>query len=241
VVKSVAALGVLLACGPARAQPAPDPEQQGAEARRACSSGQVERGIQILSDYLARTHDPTAIFNMGRCYQQNGISDRALLSFREYLRRAPDLPAAERQEVDRTIAELEARSTTPPSLIAPAPRPEGPAGHHTLRITGLALGAAGVAALGTGLVFLFEVRSFNSFRDEVAGGRPTDSHEFARRMDSAATAQTLQFVFLGLGTAAVTAGAVCLALGLPARHETATTLAPWLTPVGAGLALARRY
>jgi hypothetical protein len=229
-------LAALLAAAP------PDSEEDhlATEARQACASGQVERGIQLLGDYLRKTSDATAIYNMGRCYQLNGLPDRALVSFREYLRKAPDLTAEDRQDVDHRIAELEARPkpVTPPSLIEPAPdRPPPPEGKPALRAVGIGLGAAGVAAVATGALFGLHVRSIN---DDLHSGRIKDLTAYQRRIDDGARAETLQWVFLGIGAATLAGGAVCMLLTLP-RHGDAAALAPLVLPGGAGLAVAGRY
>jgi hypothetical protein len=236
---TIALLAILLA----PAAPDSDEDHLASEARQACASGQVARAIQLLGDYLRKTNDATAIFNMGRCYQLNGQADRALLSFREYLRTAPDLTADDRQEVDRHIAELEARRqppspVTPPALVeaTAAPRPTSD-GNPVLRALGIGLGAAGVAAVATATIFGLHVRSIN---DDLHSGRIKDLTAYQRRIDDGARAETLQWVFLGIGAATLAGGAVCMLLALPPRGD-AAALAPLVLPGGAGLAVAGGY
>jgi hypothetical protein len=228
--------------------PAGEEDPRAIEARKACASGEVERGIKLLADYLTTTNDATAIYNMGRCYQQNGMPDKAVPQFREYLRKAPDLTAQDRADVERTIAELESqRSKAPalrgPTLIEPAPQPgvgstaADVEGRPALRTTGLALGAVGVVAVGASVVFGLNVRSANSDLHDPA--KVPDWSAYHKRQDEGRRAETLQWVMLGVGGAALVAGAVCYVLALPRPQETA--LAPWLVPGGGGLALARKY
>jgi hypothetical protein len=51
-----------------------------------------------------------------------GKYDQALLSYEDYLRKATNLPEADRGQVEKSIAELRAKlaSTAPPSRIAAA-------------------------------------------------------------------------------------------------------------------------
>jgi hypothetical protein len=235
------ALVVALA-GRARAAP-PEPEEdpRAVEARKACAAGQVDRGIQLLADYLATTSDVTAIYNMGRCYQQNGVSDKALLSFREYLRKAPDVSAEDRREVEQYIAELESEQRSRSALGAPAtleaaaaPALEGD-GRPALRTAGLALGAAGVLALGAGIIFGLKVRSAN---EDLA--REQTYPEWSRHRSDGERAETAQWILLGLGGAALVAGGVCYVLALPPRRDRSALL-PFGLPGGGGLALSGRY
>jgi hypothetical protein len=95
------------------------------EVKRACAAGEVQKGINLLADLYVETNDPTAIYNQARCYQQNGMADRAANRFREYLRKAGDLRPAERAEVEGFIreadAEVAAKSQGRPPLTTAAP------------------------------------------------------------------------------------------------------------------------
>jgi hypothetical protein len=95
------------------------------EVKRACAAGEVQKGINLLADLYVETNDPTAIYNQARCYQQNGMADRAASRFREYLRKAGHLPPADRAEVEGFIreadAEVAAKSQGRPPLTTVAP------------------------------------------------------------------------------------------------------------------------
>ncbi|HEY0713675.1 MAG TPA: hypothetical protein VGF45_13430, partial [Polyangia bacterium] len=128
---------------PVAAAPSEDP--RAAEARRACATGQVDRGVDLLASIIAESGDPSAVYNQARCYQQNGRPEEALNRFREYLRIGADEKPADRRKAERFIAELEAEleakanRTTP---VAPAaPGAEGP-----LPMTPEAIPSPGVAA-----------------------------------------------------------------------------------------------
>jgi len=85
------------------------------EARKACFTGNVDRGVEILVDLYGETGHPDYIFNQARCFERNGKYDQALLSYEDYLRKATNLGEAERAQVEKSIAELR------PKVGAPAP------------------------------------------------------------------------------------------------------------------------
>ena len=126
----VAVAGLLIAVSvPARAADSRDARER--EARKACFTGDVERGVEILVDLYGETGHPNYIYNQARCFERNGKYDQALLSYEDYLRKAKDLGEAERGEVEKSIAALRAKlaapppppgagSTTAPPLLTPA-------------------------------------------------------------------------------------------------------------------------
>jgi TolA-binding protein len=73
-------------------------------ARKACLSGNVDKGSEILSDLYLDYKDPTHIYNLGRCYEQNHRYEDAVSRFREYLLKAPSLTDTERAETEAHIA-----------------------------------------------------------------------------------------------------------------------------------------
>jgi hypothetical protein len=97
------------------------------EARKACFTGNVDRGVELLVDLYGETGHPNYIFNQARCFERNGKYDQALLSYEDYLRKATNLGDAERAQVEKSIAELRpkvgARTPAPPSGAATAGGP----------------------------------------------------------------------------------------------------------------------
>ena len=102
-------------------------------AKKACLLGDVDKGAEILADIYVSTNDPTYIYNQGRCFEQNGMNDRAVLRFKEYLRKAKGLSQADSDAVLKKIDELQgaagqhgaqpAPAPTAQPSAAPAPRP----------------------------------------------------------------------------------------------------------------------
>ena len=132
---------VLLAAAP-RAMGA-NVENKERAARKACMLGEVSKGVEILTDLFLDTSDVTYIYNQGRCFEQNGKNDQAVLRFKEYLRKAENLKMADRDAVQKKIDELqgaidshEAHSalalssdsaSRPTTVLVPSPLPASPA------------------------------------------------------------------------------------------------------------------
>lgn len=105
VVQILLAALVLLATPPARAA---SKESQERAARKACLSGDYTKGVEILSDLFIDSRDPTYIFNQARCFEQNSRWEEAISRFREYLRKATSISAAERADTEKHITDCEA-------------------------------------------------------------------------------------------------------------------------------------
>jgi hypothetical protein len=111
----VAVAGLMVAVS-ASARAADSRDAREREARKACFTGDVDRGVEILVDLYGETGHPNYIFNQARCFERNGKYDQALLSYEDYLRKAKDLGEADRGQVEKSIAELRAKmATTAPS------------------------------------------------------------------------------------------------------------------------------
>jgi hypothetical protein len=82
-----------------------DPREM--QAREAYAAGSYKDALDIYTKLYAEKLHPTFLRNIGRCYQNLGEPERAISSFREYLRKAKDMSAEERQEVDGYIEEME--------------------------------------------------------------------------------------------------------------------------------------
>jgi hypothetical protein len=104
-------------------------------AKKACLVGDVEKGVEILADLYVDTNDPVYLYNQGRCFEQNGKNDQAVLRFKEYLRKAKKLPKTETDAVLQKIDELQGTAgqreaqpaPVPAAQPAAAPAPAAPA------------------------------------------------------------------------------------------------------------------
>lgn len=82
-----------------------DPREM--QAREAFAAGNYKDALELYTKLYAEKLHPTYLRNIGRCYQNLDDRDHAISSFREYLRKAKDLPSDERAEVEGYIKELE--------------------------------------------------------------------------------------------------------------------------------------
>ena len=105
----VAVVGLTSSAFAGRAAAAEGREAREREARKACFTGNVDRGVEILVDLYGETGHPNYIYNQARCFERNGKYDQALLSYEDYLRKARDVGTAERAEVEKSITELRAK------------------------------------------------------------------------------------------------------------------------------------
>jgi tetratricopeptide (TPR) repeat protein len=251
-----AAVAVVMAAPPAASQ---DPRAQ--EARKACAAGDVDRGIKLLADLISENGDPNALYNQGRCYQQNGRHEQAISRFREYLRTAKDIPSDEARTVEGYIKELEAEleakarreiaspaATTPPpttmtTMTTPTSVPVAPSADVTssdgrsLRIASIALGVLSVAALGTGIYAAMRVDAIN---ERIAAKEPPISAEdYQAWSREGERAEVLQWVGYGVSAGALAGAITCYLLSTSAeraRPVAAVTprLGPFLSPTSAG-------
>ena len=104
---------------------------EGAElkARTHFAAGEYKEALEIYARLYAETMHPTYLRNIARCHQNLGNPDKAISSFREYLRKAHDLSPDQRKEVEGYISEMEqlkqkqAAGTGPPPAAPPPAAP----------------------------------------------------------------------------------------------------------------------
>ena len=100
-------------------------------ARALYTGGEYQEALGLYTKLYARTHHPTYIRNIGRCYQKLGKPDEAISFFREYLNKAENLEPKSRAEVEGFIGEMEdlkrQRSASPAPRVVPDETPPAPA------------------------------------------------------------------------------------------------------------------
>jgi tetratricopeptide (TPR) repeat protein len=133
--RKVAAVVVVfaLALGAGRATAAADARE--IKAREDFAAGRFQEALDIFARLYAETLHPIYLRNIGRCYQNLRKPDRAIATFRDYLRKHTKISEDERKEVEGFIKEMQdleqrqredaaqpAASPTPqPTLAAAAP------------------------------------------------------------------------------------------------------------------------
>jgi hypothetical protein len=222
-------------------------------ARKACLSGNVDKGVAILSDLFVDSGDPNYIYNQARCYEQNHRWEDATSRFLEYLRKSPRLEEADKTEVQKHIADCQsylgkpsptqAPTAEPPKVIMPAPASgpppsyppsptpsiqqaqASPASLHGsgLRTAGIVALAVGGAALITGVVLNIKVNSMSSDLEQNWVPSTNSSREDYK---------TFGWIGFGVGSACVAGGALLYYLGW--RNGQSTRESVGLVPVVAG-------
>ncbi len=97
------------------------------KAREEFAAGRYQQALDLFAKLYAETLHPVYLRNIGRCYQNLGDPDRAIISFRDYLRKHKTISAEERKDVEAFIAEMEelkkqrGASATPPPETSTAP------------------------------------------------------------------------------------------------------------------------
>ena len=113
----------------ARAHAAADSREL--KAREEFAAGRYQDALDLFAKLYAETLHPIYLRNIGRCYQNLGEPDRAIASFRDYLRKAKSLRAEERKEIEGFIKEMEelkrSRGAGERSQRRVAPTPATPA------------------------------------------------------------------------------------------------------------------
>jgi tetratricopeptide (TPR) repeat protein len=112
----------LIAARPAFAKTTEDKERA---ARAACLSGDVAKGVSLLSELFVKTEDAVYIYNQGRCFEQNHRYEDAISRFQEFLRVGRKLSKADKADAQKHIADCQ-ELLAKQKAVAPA----GTAGAH---------------------------------------------------------------------------------------------------------------
>jgi hypothetical protein len=209
-------------------------------ARTACLSGNVQKGIDILSHLYVRTMDPIFLYNQGRCFEQNGRYEDAIPRFREYLLKAKRATVEEKSDAEKHIGDCQAaiRQKSMPRQEAPVaartevslppspPPPQPPAVSIPLSSSqsstsptapaqdrGRGLRIAGIACGAVGLASTATAIYF--YARARSYSERVANQEVRNPSDDAAgrDAEAMQWVFHSVGGAALATGAVLYALG----------------------------
>jgi len=97
------------------------------QAREAFAAGSYQDALDIYTKLYAEKLHPTYLRNIARCYQNLSEPERAISSFREYLRKAKDMRDDEREEVEGYIKEMEELQRKNEEAAAAPPPPLPPA------------------------------------------------------------------------------------------------------------------
>jgi hypothetical protein len=228
-------------------------------ARKACMMGDYQKGTEILSDLFIESKDITYVYNQARCLEQNHRWEEALDRFLEYQRKTPSVAERETNEVEQHIVECkshlqEQAAIAPPPIVptspSPVAKPAAPAvvqvaapasapertGGMGLRVSGIAVGVVGLAAIATGVILATKTRTLTNELNK------TYNRDKAATRDSY---ETWGWVSYGVGTAALVAGTTLYILGWragnPGPEVSVVSVLPVLGPGTGGLLLQGAY
>jgi len=128
VVGFVAALALAAVARPVAAEV----DRREMKAREDFGAGRYQDALDIFVKLYAEKLHPNYLRNIGRCYQNLGDPDKAISSFREYLRKAKNVTPDERSEVEGYIKEMEdlkkqrEQAAAPPPPVEPLPSSKPP-------------------------------------------------------------------------------------------------------------------
>ena len=115
-------IGVLAQAAPGQAAPKGKDSRE-LQAREAFATGHYQEAIDLYGKLYAEKLHPTYLRNIGRCYQKLKEPDKAIDTFRDYLRQAKHLPADEQKEIEGYIADMEALKERQAAEKAPLAQP----------------------------------------------------------------------------------------------------------------------
>jgi hypothetical protein len=246
---------VLLVATPASAQQA-DPRES--QSRSECLAGRFQAGVDLLAQMFVETGDANYIYNQGRCYEQNGKFGEAILRFREFLRKAKNLSAEEKAEVNGHIndcqAELDKRPgptpdtgsaakpvpTTEPEVKTTVSLPPEDGRGSGLRAAGVVAASVGVVAMAAGIVLSIETRSIANqvTSDYASGSYDRNKDNLGKQLGE------WQWVGYGVGALGLVGGGLLYYFGYQAGHAPASSsvsFMPVLLPGGSGAVLQGRF
>jgi tetratricopeptide (TPR) repeat protein len=232
------AIVLVALCATASAQPSPPPAPPPSAADLAYAEGRRLYDLREFADAIVKfkeayrlRNDAASLFNIAQSYRLMNDCPNAYTYYKTFQR---NYPAERADTVAKFIAELEPCKDTkpiepptkpvePPTKPVeppvkpvdppkPVEAPETASPGRTMRITGIAVGGLGVAALGTGVFFGLRARSQSKDLNSSEEWDPS-LEASAKRADRNAK------ILLGVGGAAVIGGAVLFYLGYRAGSE----------------------
>jgi hypothetical protein len=233
-----------------QAQAKSNAQAQERAAKKACAAGDFRKGVEILADLYVDTGDSNYIFNQARCYEQSHQWINAADRFREYLLKAQNAPASDRDDAEKHLAackryqEEEQAKNAPAPLqtpvfvtapsVAPAAQvattPIGASSPPSQEGSGAGLRTTGIVVAGVGLATLGAAIALNVKANQLA--RDASSTQNPSTESSQKSYKTGALICYGTGAAALVTGGVLYWLGHRSAEEkpAAVALLPSWTP-----------
>lgn len=225
--------------------PAPDPADAALqEGRRLYDLREFAKAIERFKEAYRLRNDAASLFNIAQSYRLMNDCPQAYTYYKTFQR---NFPSERPDVVAKFLAELEPCKDTKPAgptnkpdeqvkpteevkptgpvtpLIVTTPHVDEPAAPgRTLRISGLAVGGVGVAALATGIVFGLRARS-QSREVNYAEEWDASLDASAKRADRNAK------ILMPVGGAMIIGGAVMYYVGFRAQQSSQVAIVPSTT------------
>ena len=236
-------------------------------AKTACLSGDTAKGVALLAELYVSTKDAIHLFNQGRCFEQNGKYEEAIVRFREYQRKNADAGHAPDAQADQHIADCQALLDkskapavamppaaapvpAPPPILQPSPEPTSiaqvapplqPSAELTQPTPASAhagMRIVGIATMVVGLAGITTGVILNIKANGMANDLEASSTSYSRNKESSrASYETFGWVGYGGGAACFVGGAVLYYLGRSQGQNTQVALVPAVIPGQAGAVL----
>jgi hypothetical protein len=220
-------IAALCACGVAAAQPAgPVPDKAKASAafargRAHYAAGDYRAAATAFLEAYAADPDPGYLFNAGQAFRFAGDCPGAAHYYRQFLGAVSSAP-----NLDKVRGYLDEMDACTGRQLPPPPAPPSPplaapdAPGATRRHVGLALGGAGLAAIGAGVWFHHDVIYFENRSHRCTAAAPCSAAQVANWDDRGRTASVLAVAAYATGGAALFAGTALYLLGAtPSRRS----------------------
>lgn len=234
------------------------------EARKDFAAGRYEQAADLFAELFAQNGDPIYLRNLGRCFQKLKRPQEAINNFQEYLSKAPNLSAAERDQIAGFIKEMQdlLASQTPSApatpvatvpapaepgpTVTPAPTPAPAATVATTPSPPAEVGVAGprfrTAAYVTAGAGVALVGVGIGFGLAARSDGSSVSHFYdPGTADTGKRDQTLQWVGYGLGAAAIATGAILYVYGASAGDSAPVHVSAALGNGAGGLLVGGRF
>jgi len=211
----------------ASAQPAPGASGAYARGEAQYQAGEFLAAAASFEEAYAAERDPSILFNVAQAYRFGKACAKAADAYRRFLAAASDAPnasqirdhIAEQERCARQQAEQarSARAEPPPARTPPAHPGRG------WRLGGLAIGGAGVLALGVGGYFTWRIGDLEDEREGCVRCRLAQLEELDRRGHRAEQAEVLAY---SLGGLAVFSGVLLYVTGHRMRETSRVAVVP---------------
>lgn len=259
-VSSLCLLVCVLLVQPARAAAKDSIVAMEKAAKKACISGDYVNGVSLLSQLYVDTNDAIYVFNQGRCFEQNGRYEEAILRFREYDRKIRQSGRPTDPETARHISDCQAlleksQPAVPAAAPTPAPVQIAPALSEAKPVEvvseplqpdvtattpmetspGRGLRIAGAVTFGVGIAGLASGVFLNLKANSVA--HEMDALPKNSRQDKENTRsryETSSWVAYGAGAACAAGGVLLYYLGYRQGHDTPVAFMPTATDHAVG-------